>query len=131
MGMGDGIDIANLFFEKIREIVASELRGDDPSWVDQNNSALTRRIHIDAVKRRLAKASAEGVSPRFLGARVQGRRFLLSQEAMAEEIGDREAKGAAKARARKASLELAKAEAEPTPAYQDALNAMQAVRGRR
>lgn len=130
--MGDSVDLANLFFEKIREIVASELRGDDPSWVDQANSALTPRVHIAAVKRRLAEASAQGVSPRFLGAKVQGRRFLLSQESMAQELGARVAKGAAKARARKQSLELAKAEADESPAYRDALAAMQAVsRGRR
>jgi hypothetical protein len=131
--MQDGIDIANYFFEKIREIVASELRGEDPSWVDQAHSALTPRIHIAAAKRRLAEASAQGVSPRFLGVDVRGRRYLLSQEAMAEEVGRREAKGVAKARARKQTLELAKAEAEAgeSAAYREALAAMQAVRGRR
>jgi hypothetical protein len=126
--MNDAIDIAHLFFEKIREIVASELRGDDPSWVDQANSSLTPRVHIAAVKRRLAEASAQGVSPRFLGAKVQGRRFLLSQESMAAELGALEAKGRTKAKARKASLELAKAEAEAdNDAYRRALAAMKAV----
>jgi hypothetical protein len=130
--MGDAVDIANLFFEKIREIVASELRGDDPSWVDQAHSSLKPRIHIAAVKRRLAEAEAQGVAPRFLGAKVQGRRFLLSQESMAAELGALEIKGMAKAKARKASLELAKAEAEGSDnaAYRNAQAAMQAVRGR-
>ncbi len=130
--MGDGSEIAHLFFATIREIVRSEVHGNDPSWVDQAHSALTPRVHIAAVKRRLAEASAQGVAPRFLGAKLQGRRFLLSQESMAEEIGAREAKGVAKARARKASLELAKAESDESEAYRDALAAMQAVsRGRR
>jgi hypothetical protein len=64
---------------KIGRIVARELRGEDPRLIDQAFSQLGRRRHIAAVRRRLAEGKP--------GASVVGRRFLLSQEAHAEELG--------------------------------------------
>lgn len=117
----------------LKRLVDAEPTGTDPRWVDQANSTLGRRIHIEAVKRRFAEARARGISPRELGAALEGRRYLLTQESLAEETGNREAIGVAKARARKADLVRAEADAQSdeSAAYRDALAAMQAVsRGR-
>lgn len=67
------------FASKIGRVVARELRGEDPRLVDQALSPLGRRRHINAVRRRLAEGK--------LGASIVGRRFLLAQEALAEELG--------------------------------------------
>lgn len=66
----------------IAAAVVRELRapGED-QWVAQNDSPLGSRRHNAAVRRRLA--SGEG------GAAALGRRFLLSKEALAEELGRR------------------------------------------
>jgi hypothetical protein len=51
------------------------------------HSPLGSREHCAAVRRRLAEfAAGERL---FAGAVIEGRRFLLSQEAIAEEIGRR------------------------------------------
>lgn len=113
----------------MQRLVQSEPQGVDVRWVDQANSTLGRRIHIEVVKRRVAAAKARGLNPRELGAAVDGRRYLLSQESMAEELGNREAYGVAKARERKAARE--QAEAGESDAYHHAMAAMAAVsRGR-
>ncbi len=72
---------AHRFRRQLRRIVREETRGKDPSWVDQSLSVLGNRKHIAAVRRRLS------ADPPELGARVDGRRYLLSQEAIAEELG--------------------------------------------
>lgn len=72
---------AHRFRRQLRRIVREETRGQDPSWVDQTLSILGNRKHIAAVRRRLAATPPEP------GARVVGRRYLLSQEAIAEELG--------------------------------------------
>lgn len=129
--MSEASDIADILrgLRALKRLVDGETRGVDPRWVDQANSTLGRRIHIEAVKRRAAEARAKGVNPRQLGAAIDGRRYLLSQESMAEELGNREAVGVVKARARKAARELADAEsaAGESLAYHEALAAMQAV----
>lgn len=61
-----------------RELL-EELRGYDTSWVEQSASELGPKKHCAAVRRRIAE--------RKPGARINGRRFLLSQEAMVEELG--------------------------------------------
>lgn len=134
--MSNSGDIADILrgLRALRRLIDAEPEGVDVRWVDQANSPLGRRIHIDAVKRRLAEARDKGVNPRELGARQDGpRRYLLSQESMAEELGNREARGVAKARERKAANDQARAEAEAgeSDAYQRAMAAMQAVRGAR
>lgn len=66
---------------KIARLVAEELRGGDPSLVDQSRSVLGRRRHVAAVQRRLA------ADPQEPGASIVGKRHLLTQEALAEELG--------------------------------------------
>jgi len=129
--MSEAADIADILrgLRALKRLVDGETRGVDPRWVDQANSALGRRLHIEAVKRRFAEAEATGVSPRELGARIEGRRYLLSQESMAAEMGARAARGMAKAKARKQEREMA--EAGENDAYLQAMAAMQAVRGGR
>lgn len=129
-GMSEASDIADIIqgFRALQRLVRGETQGVDVRWVDQANSALGRRIHIDAVKRRVAQARAQGINPRELGAAIDGRRYLLSQESMAEELGNREAQGAAKARMRKVAAE--QAAAGESDAYHQAMAAMAAVRGR-
>ncbi|HWA76566.1 MAG TPA: hypothetical protein VG937_29730 [Polyangiaceae bacterium] len=56
----------------------SEARTERRSWVDQSSSDLGRKRHPAAVRRRLARGEA--------GAAVVGRRFLLSPEALSEEL---------------------------------------------
>lgn len=129
--MSEATDIADILrgFRALKRLVDGEPVGIDPRWVDQANSSLGRRIHIDAVKRRYAEAEATGVTPRELGARIDGRSYQLSQESMAEELGKREARGVAKAKARKQEREMA--DAGENAAYLQAMAAMQAVRGAR
>lgn len=135
MAMSEATDIADILrgLRALKRLVEGETRGVDPRWVDQANSTLGRRTHIEAVKRRLNEARAKGINPRELGAAVDGRRYLLSQESMAEELGNREAAGIVKARARKAARELAEAEANAgeSLAYHEALAALQAAGRRR
>lgn len=73
----------------ISRIMAEELRGGDPRRVGQATSPLGRRIHIEAVKRRLSEERENGELPGTRGAFVSpnGRTFLLTQEALAEELG--------------------------------------------
>lgn len=54
------------------------LRESDPGWVDQTTSPLGSRRHCAAVQRRVRSGIA--------GASVVGRRHLLSNEALAEEL---------------------------------------------
>lgn len=93
--MSQGSDFLDYIFSNVRRIVREELRGEDPRFVEQEGSPLGRRRHIAAVKKRLAQAAASDVPSRQLGAMVKGkRRFLLSQEAVAEERALREIKAA-------------------------------------
>jgi len=129
--MSEATDIAEVLrgLRALKRLVDGEARGVDPRWVEQSNSTLGRRIHIEAVKRRVSEARAKGINSRELGAAIDGRRYLLTQESMAEELGNREAKGVAKARARRAERE--QAEASEGDAYAEAMAALQAVsRGR-
>lgn len=129
--MSEASDLADILrgFRALKRLVDGETRGIDPRWIEQANSSLGRRIHIEAVKRRVAEARAKGLSPTELGAAIDGRRYLLSQESMAEELGDRQARGVAKARARKAAND--QAEAAEGDAYRNAMAAMQAVSRKR
>lgn len=72
-------DFIDSVARRVARIVAEELRGGDPSLVEQANSPLGSRRHIDAVKRRMAAGQP--------GASHVGRRYLLSQEALGEELG--------------------------------------------
>jgi hypothetical protein len=64
--------IASAIVEKLRA-------GDQPGWLDQSASSLGRRRHIAAVRRRIQAGDA--------GAVQIGRRYLLSVDAHAEEMG--------------------------------------------
>jgi hypothetical protein len=86
-------------------LVAEELRGGDPRRVGQESSPLGRRIHIAAVKRRIVEETEAGEAPGTRGAFVAGRRYLLTQEALADELG----------RGTRA-CKVAKAKARPMPA---------------
>lgn len=70
----------------IARLVRRELSGEDPSHIDQTTTKLGRNTHILAAKRRIAEAQESG---RDRGAYKQGRRYLLTQEAHAEEMGRR------------------------------------------
>lgn len=96
--MIDGLDLTAVlealteFFNArdrhLARVIAAELRGEDPRLVDQACSPLLgRNKHIAAVKRRIHEADARCVPSLTLGAQRIGRRFLLTQEALAEEIG--------------------------------------------
>jgi len=65
----------------IARLVRKELAGEDPSLIDQSMSDLGRNKHIEAVRRRMAAV------PPQPGAFKRGRRYLLTQEAYAEELG--------------------------------------------
>lgn len=125
--MSEASDIADILrgFRALKRLVDGETRGVDPRWIEQANSTLGRRRHIDAVKRRVAEANAKGCKPTELGAVIDGRRYLLSQESMAAELGQLEARGVARARERKAERE--QAEAGENGAYLEAMAAMRAV----
>lgn len=64
--------------QRIGEVVLRGLREGDPGWVDQTTSPLGPRRHCAAVQRRVRSGIA--------GASVVGRRYLLSTEALAEEL---------------------------------------------
>lgn len=87
---------ADRFRKRLRQIAREELRGEDPRWVDQSTSVLGSRIHIAAVKRRLAAVGPDAVAAP--GARWDRakRRYYLNQEAIAEEIGRRSDPGRVK-----------------------------------
>lgn len=55
----------------------------------QRKSPLGSRKHREAVKRRVADAESQGISPIELGAAIDGETFYLTEEAMAEELGER------------------------------------------
>ncbi len=95
---------------------------------EQANSTLGRRRHIEAVKRRVETARARGVNPTTLGAVIDGRRYLLSQESMAEELGNLQARSAAKALERKVARE--QAESGESDAYRHAMAVLAGARGR-
>jgi hypothetical protein len=63
--------------EECRALAAEE-RADRREWIDQSNSVMGSRTHIRAARRRLA-AGLDGVAH-------VGRRWLLSPEALAEEL---------------------------------------------
>lgn len=72
---------------KLERVLRGELRGLDPRWVGQEFSPLGPRRHIAAVRRRIADAEALGKAPGEVGAAVVARRYLLTQESLAEELG--------------------------------------------
>jgi hypothetical protein len=64
---------------RVAAIVVAQLREGPPGMVDQNASPLGPRRHCAAAKRRMARGEA--------GASKVGRRYLLSPEALSEELG--------------------------------------------
>ncbi len=95
----------------IARITAEELRGGDPRRVAQGLSPLGPRKHIAAVKRRIAEEIEAGEAPGTRGAYKVDRTFLLTQEALAEELG-RGSRGA--------GCRVIKAPRRPVPANDDA-----------
>lgn len=67
-------ELANL----IADAVVRRLREGDPTWVDQVRSPLGPRRHCAATKRRIEQGRP--------GATKIGRRYLLSPEALEEEL---------------------------------------------
>jgi hypothetical protein len=92
----------------------------------QRKSPLGSRKHREAVKRRVAEAESQGISPIELGAAIDGETFYLTEEAMAEELGERTR--ASLARSKGAALPVANDIGSPDEeaAFQAAL-----ARGRR
>lgn len=72
---------------KLEAVMKAELGGHDPRWIEQAFSPLGPRKHIAAVRRRIAEAETRGVSSVELGAAVDRRRYLLTAESIAEELG--------------------------------------------
>lgn len=64
--------------EVAREVVAELRRGEAPGMIDQASSALGRRRHIAAVRKRVAAGEP--------GAAVVGRRYLLAREYVDAEL---------------------------------------------
>lgn len=64
---------------RVAAIVVQRLRDAPAGMIDQSASPLGARRHCAAVKRRLARGEA--------GAAKVGRRYLLSPEALSEELG--------------------------------------------
>lgn len=75
---------------RLAALVKAELRGRDVHWIEQAFSPLGPRIHIAAVRRRMAEAEAKGIPSTELGAGMRGKRvYLLTAESVAEELGRR------------------------------------------
>lgn len=76
---------------QLNRIEARLAKCTDPpgGMVGQRKSPLGSRKHMAAVKRRVAEAEARGVAPIELGAAIDGDRFYLTQEALADELGER------------------------------------------
>jgi hypothetical protein len=106
--MSEATDIADILrgFRALKRLVEGEPRGLDPRMVEQGFSALGRRKHINAVKRRVAEAIARGVSPSTLGAAIDGERYLLTQESIAEELGQLTVANARKSQRKRAEKRL-------------------------
>lgn len=85
------IDFGSLapYVREFARLVAAELRGADPAMIPQGASGLGPRIHIAAVKRRVAEAQARGIEPTDLGAAIDGERYLLTRDAIAQEQNSR------------------------------------------
>ena len=98
----------------IARLVRRELAGEDPSLIDQSMSDLGRNRHIEAVRRRMK------ADPPLPGAFKRGRRYLLTQEAYAEELGLLARPGVAKAAA-----------APPDDAETRMLERLERLRGKR
>lgn len=76
---------------RLDALMKGELHGADLRWIEQTFSPLGPRIHIAAVRRRMAEAEARGVPSTELGAIVnlRKRRYYLTPESLAEELGSR------------------------------------------
>lgn len=101
MGHGMGGELGERAGELLRyfaRLVADELRGGDISLVSQSTSPLGARRHNAAVRRRIAEHARGELA--ISGASIVGRRHMLTQEAVAEEMGRRE-KGPALAKAKR------------------------------
>ncbi len=99
-------------------LVARELQGEDPSLIDQATTELGRNNHIKIVRQRMAEQARTG---RPMGATKRQRRYLLTQEAHAEELGLTRRPG------------IAKADAPPPPddAESRMMDKLARLRGRR
>lgn len=84
-GMNEGGSLAHDFFRYFARLVADEITGRDVSLVSQATSPLGSRKHCAAVRRRIAEHAAGERA--ISGASIVGRRCLLTQEALAEEMG--------------------------------------------
>jgi hypothetical protein len=72
---------------RLDALVKAELHGADLRWIEQAFSPLGPRKHIAAVRRRVAEAKERDLASTELGAAVMGRRYLLTPESLAEELG--------------------------------------------
>jgi hypothetical protein len=93
--------------DDIASRVCSKLRAERVSWLDQRTSPAGSRRHIGMTKRR--------VQAGLPGAAIVGRRFLLSPEALQEEL----------------TLASTRAHARPAPTDVAAALGLQLVKGRR
>lgn len=137
--MIDGLDLTAFFSalerffdardRHLAQVIAAELRGEDPRLVDQACSPLLgRNKHIAAVKRRCADAESRGLPSLTAGAQRIGRRFLLTQEALAEEIGKQSRATVAKAKLRAVLRRGPDAVEDTDPTFVRALERARAAR---
>jgi hypothetical protein len=71
----------------LAKLVDAELDGENPRLVAQKFSPLGAKAHEEAVRRRLRDAKKRGVKGWDVGAMRIGRRYLLTPESLAEEMG--------------------------------------------
>lgn len=76
--MADLEEVLNELAQRIAAGVLRGLRESEPGWTDQTASPLGSRRHCSAVQRRI-RSGIEGAS-------IVGRRHLLNQQALAEEL---------------------------------------------
>lgn len=97
--------------ERVSNAVVAKLRGSDRGRIGQDKTPLGRRKHIEAVRRRIREEEDAGEAPGTRGAFIVKRRYLLTEAALAEELG-RGSRGA--------GCRVIKAPRRPVPANDDA-----------
>jgi hypothetical protein len=66
------------FAQEVAKELAKELRAANDEWVSQINSPLGPRVHCSMVRRRVARGLPDAV--------IDGKRFLMTREALVEEM---------------------------------------------
>jgi hypothetical protein len=73
--------ILKAFANELAAALAKELRASNDEWVSQVNSPLGPRVHCSMVRRRVARGLPDAV--------IDGKRFLMTREALVDEMRSR------------------------------------------